>query len=49
MIGEHRPDLIVENQVVVEIKSVERFMRPVHHAQMLDLHASPAAAASDCC
>lgn len=33
-ISQHRPDLIVENQVVVEIKSVERFA-PVHEAQML--------------
>jgi GxxExxY protein len=33
-ISEHRPDLIVANQVVVEVKSIERFA-PVHHAQML--------------
>ena len=33
-IGVYRPDLIVEDQVVVEIKSVERF-DPVFIAQML--------------
>jgi GxxExxY protein len=33
-ISEHRPDLIVANQVVVEVKSIERFA-PVHRAQML--------------
>jgi GxxExxY protein len=33
-IGEHRPDLVVENGVVVEIKSVERFIG-VHRAQVL--------------
>jgi GxxExxY protein len=33
-IGEHRPDLVVENYVVVEIKSVERFIG-VHRAQVL--------------
>ena len=33
-ISEYRPDLIVANQVVVEVKSIERFA-PVHHAQML--------------
>ena len=33
-IGEHRPDLVVENGVVVEIKSVERFVG-VHRAQVL--------------
>ena len=33
-ISEHRPDLIVANQVIVEVKSVERFA-PVHQAQML--------------
>ena len=33
-ISEHRPDLIVANQVVVEVKSIERFA-PIHHAQML--------------
>jgi GxxExxY protein len=34
LIGEYRPDLVVENQVVVEIKSVERLI-PVHQAQVL--------------
>jgi len=34
LISEHRPDLIVEERVVVEIKSVERLV-PVHMAQML--------------
>jgi GxxExxY protein len=33
-IGEHRPDLVVENGVVVEIKSVERFIG-AHRAQVL--------------
>jgi len=33
-IAEHRPDLIVSNKVIVEIKSVERF-DPVFIAQML--------------
>lgn len=33
-IGVHRPDLVVENSVVVEIKSVERFIG-VHRAQVL--------------
>lgn len=33
-IGEHRPDLVVENSVVVEIKSVERLIG-VHKAQVL--------------
>ena len=33
-LSEHRVDLIVENQVVVEIKSVERF-DSVHTAQVL--------------
>jgi GxxExxY protein len=33
-IGEHRPDLVVENGVVVEIKSVERLIG-VHKAQVL--------------
>jgi GxxExxY protein len=31
---EHRPDLVVDNRLVVEIKSVER-LAPVHRAQML--------------
>ena len=34
LLGEHRPDVIVENQVVVEIKSIDR-LAPVHTAQML--------------
>ena len=34
LIAEHRPDLIIRNEVVVEIKSVERF-NPVFLAQML--------------
>jgi len=34
LISEHRPDLIVGNQVVVEIKSIARF-EPVHTAVML--------------
>ena len=33
-ISEHRPDLIVANRVIVEVKSIDRFA-PVHHAQML--------------
>ena len=34
LIAEHRPDLVVKNEVVVEIKSVEQF-NPVFLAQML--------------
>jgi GxxExxY protein len=34
VIGEYRPDLIVADLVVVEVKSVER-LSPVHRAQML--------------
>ena len=34
MIAEHRPDLVVNDLVVVEVKSVERF-NPVFLAQML--------------
>ena len=34
MIGEYRPDLVVADQVVVEIKSVERLIG-VHQAQVL--------------
>jgi len=34
LIGEHRPDLVVEAKVVVEIKSVER-LTDVHQAQIL--------------
>lgn len=33
-VGHYRPDLVVNNEVVVEIKSVERF-EPVFLAQML--------------
>ena len=34
LISEHRPDLIVENEAVVEVKSVER-PAPLHWAQVL--------------
>jgi GxxExxY protein len=34
LISEHRPDLVVADRVVVEIKSVER-LDPIHLAQML--------------
>lgn len=34
LISEHRPDLIVERRVVVEVKSVER-LAPLHWAQVL--------------
>ena len=34
LIAEHRPDLVVADLVVVEIKSITRF-EPVHVAQML--------------
>ena len=34
LLAEHRPDLIIRDEVVVEIKSVERF-NPVFLAQML--------------
>lgn len=34
LIAEHRPDLIVEGQIVVEVKSVER-LAPIHWAQVL--------------
>ena len=34
VVGRHRPDLIVEGQVVVEVKAVERLAR-VHTAQVL--------------
>jgi GxxExxY protein len=34
LISEHRPDLIVDNAVVVEIKSVTR-LEPIHTAQVL--------------
>jgi len=33
IVGEHRPDLVVAETVVVDIKSVER-LAPVHSAQM---------------
>jgi GxxExxY protein len=42
-IGEHRPDLVVENGVVVEIKSVDRLIG-VHRSQT-HLHADSASAA----
>jgi GxxExxY protein len=34
LISEHRPDLIVDDKVIVEIKSVDR-LAPIHVAQML--------------
>jgi len=34
LISEHRPDLIVEDKVIVEIKSVEA-LAPIHVAQVL--------------
>jgi GxxExxY protein len=34
LISEHRPDLIVNDEVIVEIKSVDR-LAPIHTAQML--------------
>lgn len=34
LVGRHRPDLIVENLVIVEVKAVERLVR-VHKAQMI--------------
>lgn len=34
LVSEHRPDLIVDDVVIVEIKSVER-LHPIHTAQML--------------
>ena len=34
LISEHRPDLVVENQIIVEVKSVER-LAPLHWAQVL--------------
>ncbi|MGE4244322.1 GxxExxY protein [Ramlibacter sp.] len=34
LIGEYRPDLVVAETVVVEVKSVER-LDPVHRAQLL--------------
>jgi GxxExxY protein len=34
LISEYRPDLIVEGQVIVEVKSIER-LAPIHWAQVL--------------
>ena len=34
LLSEHRPDLIVDGKVVVEVKSVER-LAPIHWAQVL--------------
>ena len=34
LISEHRPDLVVNDCVVVEVKSIERY-DPIHTAQML--------------
>jgi len=34
LLSEHRPDLIVNERVVVEVKSIDRF-NPVHTAQLL--------------
>ena len=34
LIAEHRPDLIVEGEVIVEVKSIER-LAPIHWAQVL--------------
>ena len=34
LLGEHRPDLIVGDELIVEVKSIER-LAPVHTAQML--------------
>jgi iron complex transport system substrate-binding protein len=34
LIGEHRPDIVVSDRVVVEVKSVERLIG-VHQAQLL--------------
>jgi len=39
LISEHRPDLVVANRVIVEIKSVERF-DPIHTAQNADVPSS---------
>ena len=40
LISEHRPDLVVADRVIVEIKSVERF-DPIHMARCLPISASP--------
>ena len=34
LISEHRPDLVVDDRVIVEVKSIQR-LEPVHMAQML--------------
>jgi GxxExxY protein len=34
LISEHRPDIIVDGRVIVEVKTVDRFA-PIHTAQML--------------
>lgn len=34
LLCQHRLDLVVENQVIVELKSIDR-LAPVHHAQLL--------------
>src|SRR5262245_18266682 len=34
LLSEHRPDLVVDDKVIVEIKSVDR-LAPIHVAQML--------------
>jgi GxxExxY protein len=34
LLSEHRPDLVVDDTVVVEVKAIERF-NPIHTAQML--------------
>ena len=34
LLSEHRPDLVVADSVIVEVKAVERF-DPIHTAQML--------------
>lgn len=43
LIGEHRPDLIVDNAVVVEVKSVEHLAH-IQTAQMLAYLVSPVCA-----
>jgi len=34
LLSEHRPDLVISDSVIVEVKAVERF-DPIHTAQML--------------
>jgi GxxExxY protein len=34
LLSEHRPDLVIADAVIVEVKAVERF-DPIHTAQML--------------